>query len=173
METWKEIPNYEGLYEVSNMGRIKSLPRKFTIKNDRILKPEKSNKGYWRAVLCKDNRTKHVSVHRLVAEAFITNPDNKPEVNHKNGIKTDGRAKNLEWCTKSENEQHAYRTGLKNVNRWKKKVVQLTLDGKLIKVWNSVTEAAKNTGILQPAISLCLTQENRKQSGGFKWQFIT
>jgi len=118
VEKWKKIQNYEK-YEISNFGRCKSLPKKtrnrfgeYTTK-EKILKPRKRNHGYLCYALYDENgNRKTFSAHRLVADAFIPNQDKKSETNHKNGIKTDNRAENLEWVTHSENCKHAVETGL-------------------------------------------------------------
>lgn len=107
MENWLPIAGYEGFYEVSDMGNVRSLKRKTT--NGKVLAQKNSTGGYPTVCLCKNNQKKSFVVHRLVAIAFIENQGNKPEVNHKNGIRTDNRASNLEWVTRSENERHAYK----------------------------------------------------------------
>jgi len=118
-EIWKDVPNYDGLYQVSNLGRIKSLNKKNKIKElkgidtTRILKLRESKDGYLYTVFSIDKVRKTVKAHRLVAESFLDNKENKPCVNHINGIKTDNRVENLEWCTYSENTKHAVKIGLK------------------------------------------------------------
>jgi hypothetical protein len=115
MEIWRSIDNYEG-YEISNLGNIKSLSKKIKCKNgfritkEKILKLKKTKGGYLSLQL--KNKGKHFLVHRLVALAFIHNPDNKPQINHINGIKNDNRVDNLEWCNQSENQIHAYKNRL-------------------------------------------------------------
>jgi hypothetical protein len=123
-EIWKDIKGYEGLYQVSNLGRVKSLARRVNSMSDkgrfvreRILKQVVTEAGYARVCLCKENIEKTVSVHRLVAIMFLKNPENKPEVNHKDGVKLNNYIDNLEWCTNSENGKHAYRIGLKKPSR--------------------------------------------------------
>ncbi len=111
-ELWKWIKGYEGLYQISNFGRIKSFPRNGTGKEIKILRPRATKMGYLQICLRKNGVRKSYSIHRLVAEAFIPNPENKPEVNHKFGIKFDCYFENLEWSTKAENNEHSIKMGL-------------------------------------------------------------
>lgn len=113
-EFWKAIAGYLGYYEVSNCGRIRRLPTVIKYKSNsmrnypgKIMKQECTVEGYLRVVLCRENIKTRFMVHRMVAEAFIPNPQNKPYVNHKNGDKSDNRVENLEWCTQEENERHS------------------------------------------------------------------
>lgn len=114
MEIWKDISGYENVYLASNLGRIKSLPKK-TRKGERVLSPIKGV-NYFTVDLVKDKKVKKYLVHRLIAETFIGNLENKPQVNHINGIKTDNRIENLEWVTRSENQLHSIRAGLRTTN---------------------------------------------------------
>lgn len=107
-EIFKDIIGYEGLYQVSNLGNIKSLK----YNREKILKLSINRYGYVVITLCKDSKKKLYTVHRLVALAFINNTNNYPVTNHKNGIKTDNKAENLEWCTQQHNIKHAFNIGL-------------------------------------------------------------
>lgn len=121
-EIWKNIENYEGLYQVSNLGRVKSLERKvkgkagyYKVIKEKILNPTLNNNGYHLVKLSKQSKCKGITVHRLVANAFIPNIDNKEQVNHIDGVKTNNRVSNLEWNTRSENMCHADNIGLRNI----------------------------------------------------------
>lgn len=115
-EIWKDIEGYEGLYQVSNLGNVKSLRKRIDkgkchrYFDEKILKPIETNRGYLRVKLCKDRKIKKIRVHRLVAEAFIKRPE--LEVNHIDGNKKNNKVENLEWVTQRENKQHAWITGL-------------------------------------------------------------
>jgi hypothetical protein len=119
MEIWKDIDGYENLYQISNLGRIKSLSH---INNLGKLRPEcilgnrLSDRGYHTAVLYDNGKPKSFRVHRLVAFAFIPNPDNKPHVNHIDGVKSNNLISNLEWVTISENQKHAFNIGLNKIS---------------------------------------------------------
>lgn len=107
-EIWRPIKGYDGDYLVSNLGKVKSLK----YKNPKILKPRKNSSGYYAVVLCKNSIKKTLYVHRLVENAFIPNPENKPEVNHLNGDKSNNQVTNLDWVTHKQNVQHGWQTGL-------------------------------------------------------------
>jgi predicted house-cleaning noncanonical NTP pyrophosphatase (MazG superfamily) len=112
MEVWKDINGYEGLYEISDLGNVKS----HSFKNPKNLSQHLNAKGYLNVKLYKENKKQGFQVHRLVAIAFIPNPENKPEVNHKKGIKKDNRATELEWNTSSENKIHSVEV-LNNISK--------------------------------------------------------
>lgn len=131
-EEWKPVVGYEGLYEVSNFGRIKAFQK--TVNkgkchrswDEHFLKYGVDGCGYYRTNLAKNGMNRTVKVHRLVAEAFIPNPEGKPEVNHVDGNKQNNHVSNLEWCTHGENQNHAYRIGLKSVDGSKNPAHKLT-----------------------------------------------
>ncbi len=131
IEIWEKVKNYEGIYEISSLGRVKRLWKNG---KSRINHPVVYWNKYKVAYLSKNSKRKAISLHRLVAVAFIPNPENKPFINHINGIKTDNRVVNLEWCTPSENTIHAY-----NVLGFKNKPSKGKFNGKSKKVIDTST----------------------------------
>jgi hypothetical protein len=143
MEEWRDIPGYEGLYQASNMGWIKSLVGR----KERILKPVMHSNGYMRVSLYIDKKLQQKYIHRLVAETFLANPQNKSEVNHLDGNKTNNHVENLEWATSSENKEHAYKTGLyPRSKKYKGRKVYIDIfkpDGTFVARAASTRESAK------------------------------
>ena len=164
MEKWKNIKGYEGLYKISNKGRIKSLKRKYRL-NDIILKQHHVKDLYCYVTLSKKNINYQVTIHRMLAETFIPNPFNKTQINHINGIKYDNRLDNLEWVTASENTQHAINNGLFTTCV---KVVQLK-NGVEIKTFNSMRDASRISEIESSSISRCCNGI-LKSAGGYNWE---
>lgn len=164
-EIWKPIKGFEGEYEISNFGQVKSL------KTNIILHQYEYRAGYLEVHLRQHSKKFHKKIHRLVAEAFLPNPNNYPEVNHKDENKKNNRFDNLEWCTHQYNSTYNgkhIRSGAKK----RKPVAQYDLEGNFIKEYVSQTEASKQTGILQGAISNCALGY-QKQVGGYIWRFVS
>ena len=151
-EIWKDIEGYEGLYQVSNMGRVRSLRKNIILRQG-------ITRGYERVVLSTNNIQKGYYIHRLVATAFISNPDNLYQVNHKDENKTNNRVDNLEWCTREYNYNYGTRgkrISLKNTNGKKSKItLQYDINGNLIKEWKSTMDVQRNLGFNQSSISKC------------------
>lgn len=184
-EIWKGIPGYEEKYQASNLGRIRSTISwngRYYYKKERILVPQKNCWGRLQIDLSKNGKVKKYSVHRLVAQTFIPNPENKPEINHIDGNKLNNNIENLEWVTSKENVLHAYRTGLrkssqKNVEHarrmgqsMKKAILQYDLNNNFLKEWNSITEASKALKINHGSICSCC-KGRYKQIKGYIFKY--
>ena len=162
-EIWKDIEGYEGLYQVSNLGRVKSLRRNIILKN------KIESNGYERVVLSTNNNPKDYSVHRLVAIAFIPNPNNYPIVNHKDENRTNNCVDNLEWCTQKYNVN--YGTGIaKRARSQSKKVLQLKPDGTFVKEWESTMAVQRNLGFGQSHI-VAVCNGKRRIAYGYLWKY--
>jgi hypothetical protein len=175
-EIWKDVIGYEGIYMVSSLGRVKSsnFSRRRTII---ILKPGRSHNGY----LFVNLKGRPFRVHRLVAQAFIDNSNNKPFINHIDAIRDNNNVNNLEWCTSSENAKHAFKLGRRTspmglqgrigkMNPLSKKVSQLTREGNLIKVWDSISDVRRELGFIGSNIS-CVCKGRMKTYKNFKWEY--
>lgn len=184
MEVWKDVVGYEGVYMVSNLGNVKSLNwRGLGIERNLYLKNH--NKGYLQVELASGGIKKMYMVHRLVASAFIENPNNLPQVNHKDEDKKNNKVDNLEWCDQQYNTLYSLRLH-ENVSSGKRipkrrnskytrndfKVSQLTMDGKLIKEWESPRQVFVETGMSDWSISECC-RGNRNKAYGFLWRYST
>lgn len=159
-EIWKDIFGYGGVYQVSNRGRVRSCKRR----SWKILKPMKLSNGYESVTLYSDKRNMEY-VHRLVAQAFIPNPNDYLYVNHKNEVRTDNRVSNLEWCTAFYNNHYSdiYKSTRTHVTQYSKGMAK-------IRSYISQQEASRATGIPQPSISLCCNHK-QQTAGGYIWRF--
>lgn len=169
-EQWLPVKGYEGLYEVSDWGNVRSLNYRRTVKT-RLLKTRKNSSGYLVVCLCKNGKPKQKFVHRLVAEAFITNP--KPneykEVNHKSECRMLNFACVLEWCDRKHNVN--YGTGrARHDDALSKPVDQFDKDGNFIRRWKSAMEVQRQLGINQGNISNC-AYGRCKTTGGYIWKY--
>lgn len=193
-EIWKDVVGYEGIYEVSNIGNVRSLDRYVYGKLDskhfvkgKVFKLQKSHKGYRTVILHKCGKAKQKQVHRLVAEAFISNPLNFPQVNHKDTNKENNCVNNLEWITNYGNMQHAVKNGcfgkftdrqkeavMENLKKChkarKKRVIQTDDFGNVIAEYESATQAERGLGIGGSKIIMCC-KGKRKHAGGFCWKY--
>lgn len=173
MET-KFIPGYNGAYSATDKGDI--ISNNYNYSGKVKLMKQQTNRGYSAIEIGGD----YHHVHRLIAMTFIPNPENKPQVNHINGIKSDNRVENLEWATISENIQHTYsklgrvpyckgRTG--KLDSRSIKVVQINSNDEIVNTYDSISDAQRGSGITKGNISTCI-KGKRKTAGGFKWKSV-
>ena len=185
-EEWRDVVGWEGLYQVSNLGRVKSLSKRIVYKDGRVyvhpprvMKNQKISTGYRSVMFYGANGKKQYYVHRLVAETFILNPNNLGDVNHKDGCKTNNILINLEWCSRSDNIKHAYKNGLslahmdEAIKECSRPVIQYAPSGEIIAEYSSANKAAKASGYNQGQISKYCRVENKKHSTykGYIWKY--
>lgn len=188
-EIWKPIKGYEELYEVSNLGNVRSLTTIINckgakgidthIRNGKVLSKAIGTTGYYIVVLSRNSKTKQVRIHRLVAEAFLDNPNNYPCVNHIDGNKLNNNVDNLEWCTHSHNNKEAYRLGLKK-STWggvinkdnpnSKPLLQFDLNGNFIREWESAAQVKRELGYCAENIRNCC-KGRRPKANGYLWEY--
>lgn len=178
-ELWKDIKGYEGIYQVSNLGRVRSLDKKTYQKNKfgkfqhvlhkgRILNIQKQRNGYLTIDLHKNGKFERKTIHKLVADTFIPNINNYKYINHKDSNISNNKANNLEWCTQSYNIKYAYDHGNK-IPPNMKKVNQIN-NGTIINTFISIQEAERRTNIKSANISKCC-RKLRNKAGGYQWEY--
>ena len=181
MENWREIKGFETLYEVSDLGRVKSLGNGMSTdsrtKEVRIMKTRIKKTGYEHIKLCKEGGHKHTSVHRLVALAFLDKPVECTEVNHIDGVKANNQLSNLEWVTGSRNQKHAFELGLQVPIRGKNNkqsipIIQMDLKGVHLREWDSIGDAVRALGKNKHGIISCCKNRHKSNTAyGFKWKY--
>lgn len=186
MEEWKDINGYETLYQVSNMGRIRSVDRMvknhhgtYYLKKGKIKSQRKKNNGYLIVDLYKDNIQKTCHVHRLVADAFIPNPYGKETVNHRDGVVTNNVLDNLEWATPREQNLHFYRNGLKTQCSIQKTILAMNMaQAKCVRcketgiIYTSMMSAAKALGKTGGSLICACCHGKRKKAYGYTWEYV-
>jgi hypothetical protein len=181
-EVWRPVKDYEGLYEVSNFGRVRSCGRMILKSNgvvqnrkSKIRKQVPTRTGYLQVNLSKNNIQKMVTFHKLVAQAFLPNPKGYSEINHKNEDKSDNRARNLEWCSRVYNNSYGTiisRIVAKNKNgALSKPIFQVTFSGKIVNFWPLAKEAGRY-GFDFSKVAMCARGE-RSQHKGFQWMYCS
>lgn len=175
-EIWLDIKDFKGIYQVSNLGRVKSLARDIICRGrllhfkEVILKSAIGRDGYKRVALSKDGKQKMFLVHRLVADAFIPNPNNYPIINHKDEDKANNVPENLEWCTHKYNNNYGT-TQQRHAQKLKKSILQIEAKtNEIIREWSSAMDVEREIGYDQANISKCCLGQ-RKTANGFKWRY--
>jgi len=183
-EIWKDVEGFEGDYQISNFGRLKSFRKRDSI-NGYILKQTNNKGGYFSVVLIGDNKRLSIRIHRLVAAAFIPNPGSLPQVNHKDGNKQNNRVSNLEWCTALHNVKHSMNMNPEQCEKMRlynqyirtKMIKMYDKQGNYLRIFVNGAEASRETGICQRNIlQVCNGDRNergylRKSAGGYIWRF--
>lgn len=182
MEEWKDIKGFEGYYQISNMGRVRSLTRDIHLAGNyhqtlqgKVMKNNPGTKGYEIIGLRKNGKVTMKMIHRLVAEAFVENPLGLPQVNHKDENIKNNVYTNLEWCTPKYNANYGTRNQrcFESSKKYRKPVNQLDIGtGELIKRWEYVRQAMRETGINDSAI-IRVCKGRYSQAGGYKWEYAT
>lgn len=180
MEIWKDIDGFEGYYQVSNFGRVKRLARTVIRGNgksenavfhldERIKSPQIQTQGYYHVALYKNGKYKIRRLNRVVAIAFLPNPENLPQVNHKDGNKLNNRADNLEWVTEKENMKHAHENGL--MKHYKRKILQLDGEGNVIAEFDSIKSAAESINGSKGNICCACKGKYKGVAYGYYWRY--
>ena len=183
MENWKDIKGYEGFYQVSDLGRVKSLERDVYYPNgiimrhmeEKILVQRLNKHGYAYINLCLNGKPKSITVHRLVAEAFIPNPENKPQVNHKDEVKTNNSVENLEWCDSAYNANYGTRIQRCIQNHKYPKLgnhprAKVVFCEELNKTFDCAKSAQEELGIDRSCVGKAC-KGKQKTAGGFHWRY--
>lgn len=173
-EIWADIKGYEGLYQVSNLSRVKSLMKKKRSR-EKLLRQTQDVAGYLVVCLSINKTKKNIKVHRLVAQTFIENPENKPCVNHKNGVRNDARIKNLEWCTYSENTKHSFEI-LGNKSPYKGRKGHLAYNSRpvycttLDVLYRCAEYASNSLGVHKSSVNaICIRRRTHTQGLNFRY----
>lgn len=168
-EIWKDISGYEDMYQISNFGNLRAIKSSSSGEKSCFIKtPTLTHKGYENISLYKNGKRNFFRIHRLVAEYFIDNPNNYPQVNHIDGNKSNNRVDNLEWCNNSQNMKHAYDNGLCSRA---KPILQFDKNGNFIKKWKTISDIYKQFGKIDNGCISAVCNKKRKSAYGYIWKY--
>lgn len=186
-QKWKFINGFGNYFKISNLGNVKKIEKFVLFRSKYLYVPEhrlaktKDKDGYEKVKIFYESKRKNIFIHRLVAFAFLDNPENKPQINHIDGVKNNNKLRNLEWVTNKENVAHSFNvlnrvgshTGLLGVkNKASKAIIQLSKDGQFVRNWNSMADVFRELNISTRAISACCkNKKNFNTAGGFIWKY--